>query len=61
QHLSAIDEQAQERYDVIVAQMKKAQGITELLKFENSFIWIQKMNGISDTAREIVNTEIIFA
>ncbi len=61
QHLSAIDEQAQERYDVIVAQMKKAQGITELLKSENSFIWIQKMNGICDTAREIVNTEIIFA
>ncbi|MCD7739442.1 MAG: TnpV protein [Lachnospiraceae bacterium] len=61
QHLSDIDEQAQKRYDVIVEQMKKAQGITELLKSENSFIWIQKMNGICDTAREIVNTEIIFA
>ncbi|MCD7739263.1 MAG: TnpV protein [Lachnospiraceae bacterium] len=61
QHLSAIDEQAQARYDLIVEQMKKAQGITELLKSENPFIWIQEMNGICDTARELVNTEIIFA
>ncbi|MCD8196205.1 MAG: TnpV protein [Lachnospiraceae bacterium] len=60
QHLSVIDKQAQERYDVIVEQMKKAQGITELLKSENQFIWLQKMNSICDAAREIVNTEIIF-
>lgn len=60
QHLSVIDEQAQERYNVIVEQMKKEQGITELLKSENPFFWIQVMNGVCDTAREIVNTEIIF-
>ncbi len=60
-HLSVIDQQAQERYDMIVTQMKKTQGITEQLKSENQFIWIQKMNGICDAAREIVNTEIIFS
>lgn len=44
----------------LIVQMKRAEGITEQLKAENAFEWIQKMNNIQVCAREIVEKEIIF-
>lgn len=60
-YLAEIDEQAQERFERIVEQMKQAQGITEQLKVENSMEWIGRMNNIQACAREIVDKEIIYA
>ena len=47
--------------EVLVEQMKQAQGITEQLKVENAMEWVGRMNNIRACAREIVNEEIIYA
>ena len=58
-YLADIEEQAQERFERIVEQMKQAQGITEQLKAENQMEWVARMNNIQACAREIVEKEII--
>lgn len=60
-YLADINEQAQERLETLIEQMKQAQGVTEQLKAENSFEWIGRMNNIRACAVEIVNAEIIYA
>ena len=59
-YLADIEEQAQERFERLVEQMKQAQGITEQLKVENVLEWIGRMNNIQVCAREIVNKEMIY-
>ena len=60
-YLADIDEQAQEMLFRLVEQMKRAQGITEQLKAENTLEWTGRMNNIRACAMEIVNKEIIYA
>ena len=45
-YLIDVEEQAQERFERIVEQMKQAQGITEQLKAENQMEWVARMNNI---------------
>ena len=45
-YLADTEEQAQERFERIVEQMKQAQGITEQLKAENQMEWVARMNNI---------------
>ena len=59
-YLADIEEQAQERFERIVEQMKQAQGITEQLKAENQMEWVVRMNNIQTCAREAVNAELIY-
>lgn len=59
-YLADIDEQAEERLERIIEQMKQAQGITEQLKAENVLEWIGRMNNLQACAREIVEGEIIY-
>ncbi len=59
-YLTDIEEQAQERFEGIVEQMKQAQGITEQLKAENALQWVGRMNNIQACAREIVDKEIVY-
>ena len=59
-YLADIEEQAQERFERIVKQMKQAQGITEQLKAENQMEWVGIMNNIQTCAREIVDKEMIY-
>ena len=54
------EEQAQERFERIVEQMKQAQGITEQLKVDDTLEWIGRMNNIQACAREIVDKEMIY-
>ena len=60
-YLSDIDKQAQERFERLIEDMKRAQGITEQLKSENQLFWVQRLNNILAFAMEIVNEEIIYA
>ena len=60
-YLSDIDKQAQERFERLIEDMKRAQGITEQLKSKNQLLWVQRLNNIRACAMEIVNEEIIFA
>ena len=59
-YLADIEEQAQERFERIVEQMKRAQEITEQLKAENQMEWVVRMNNIQACAREIVDNEMIY-
>lgn len=60
-YLADIDGQAQERFEMLVEQMKQVQGITEQLKAKNALEWVQRVNNIRVCAMEIVNKEIIYA
>lgn len=59
-YLADINEQAQERLEVIIDQMKAAENVTEDLKRRDCWKWVQSMNGIRDRAEEIVLTEIVY-
>ena len=43
-----------------VAQMAKAEGVTERLKAENQMEWVQRMNSIRNRAEEIILDELIY-
>ena len=59
-YLADIEEQAQERFERIVEQMKQVQGITKQLKAENALEWVGRMNNIQACARENVDKEMIY-
>ncbi len=60
QHLLSVQEQAEERMDIIMEQMCKAEGVDEALKESNQMEWVRKMNMIKAQAEEIVLNEIIY-
>lgn len=59
-HLLMIQEQAEERFDLLVEQMAKKEGVTEELKVQEQMLWVQSMNGIWERAEEIVLVELIY-
>ncbi len=59
-HLLMIQEQAEKRFDLLVEQMAKQEGVTEQLKEQAQMLWVQRMNNIRARAEEIVRTEIIY-
>ena len=59
-YLSDIDEQADAMFLRLVKQMADKQGITEQLKADNQMAWIGNMNNICNSAREIINKNLIY-
>lgn len=59
-YLADINEQARDRLQVIISQMQKAESVTEKLKKNNQWEWIQRMNSIFNRAEEIVLNELIY-
>lgn len=59
EHLLMIQEEAEERFDLLVEQMAKKEGVTEKLKEQDQMLWVQ-MNNIRVRAEEIVSEEIIY-
>lgn len=60
-YLADINDQAQERLQVIISQMQKAESVTEKMKEDNQWEWIQRMSSIRNRAEEIALNEIIFS
>ena len=60
-YLADIDRQANEMYDLLIEQMKEAEGVTEELKEQDQFEWVQRMGNIQQRAREIVCNELIYS
>ena len=60
EHLNTVDDEAQERMDILVSQMMDRQGITEELKVRDQMEWIRAVNGIRNMAEEIVLNELIY-
>ena len=59
-YLADLNEQAQNRLQLIISQMQKAESVTEKLKEKNQWLWIQSMNSIHNRAEEIVLKEIVY-
>ena len=59
-YLADLDEQAQNRLDCIIAQMKEVEGITEELKARDQMAWVRAMNSIRNRAEEIIRSEMIY-
>ena len=59
-YLADLNEQAEELLDVIIEQMKAAEGVTEELKAQNQLEWVGRMNNIRNRAEEIVKSEMIY-
>ena len=59
-YLADLNEQAEERLDLIIEQMKAAEGVTEELKAQNQLEWVGRMNNIRNRAEEIVKSEMIY-
>ena len=58
-YLADLNEQAQERLETIIGQMKAAEGVTEELKRTSQMDWVRSMNGIRNRAEEIICSELI--
>lgn len=59
EHLNLVDDEAQERMEVLVHQMMEKQGVTEDLKARNQMAWVRVVNGIRNMAEEIVLKELV--
>ena len=60
-YLADINKQAEEMFDNLIVQYKKAEGITEELKAADQMEWVRRMNNIRERVTETVNNEIIWA
>lgn len=59
-YLTDLNEQAQERLDYIIQQMKNAEGVTKELKARDQLAWVRVMNSIRNRAEEIILQEMIY-
>ena len=59
-HLADVNEQTQERFELIEAQMRSAEGVTEDLKAQNPMEWVRRANNIRNRAQEIVLNELVY-
>ena len=60
EHLNLVDDEAQERMDILVRQMMERQGITEELKARDQMEWVRAVNNIRNAAEEIVLKELVY-
>ena len=58
-YLADLNQQAQERLERMIDQMKAAEGITESMKASDPKAWVQRMNNIRFWAEEIIREEMI--
>lgn len=58
--MNEVDQQANERMEVLVDQMMERQAITEELKVRDQMTWVGAVNNIQNAAEEIVLKEIVY-
>ena len=58
-HLTEIDQQAEEMFSQLVKQMAAQEGITEQLKADSQMEWVGCMNNIRERVTEIIDAELI--
>lgn len=61
QHLAEIDQAYIERVEHIVADMARAEGVTEALKASDQMKWVGCMNNIHNRAEEIILSELVYS
>ena len=60
EHCLTMQQQAEERMDVLIKQMSQEQGVDEKLKALDQMKWVRMMNNIRASAEEMVCNEIIY-
>ena len=60
EHLNLVDDEAQERMDILVRQMMERQGITEESKASDQMERVRAVNNIRNAAEEIVLKELVY-
>ena len=61
QHCAEVEKQAREMLDTLVEQLKETEDVTEQLKEQNQWEWVQIMGNIQQRANEIVCNDLIYA
>ena len=61
EHLAEIEQTANERMELLTAQMAAAQGVDEQMKSDNQMKWVGLMNNIRQAAEESVLNDLIYA
>lgn len=61
EHLSEIDRGCNKRMEIIVSDIAKQEGVTEVLKAAAQIEWMCRMNNIRNRAEEIVLAELVYA
>lgn len=59
-YLYKVDEEAQERFESLIVDLVASHGLTEELKAKDQMKWVQLANYVTNTAKEIVESEVIF-
>ena len=60
-YLADLNQQAPDRLERMIDQMKVSEGITEALKASDPMAWVQRMNSIRNRSEEIIRKELIHA
>ena len=60
EYLHNIDEECEERMEILIKQMAEKENVTEELKANNQLEWVKCMNNIKNRAEEIILKEIIY-
>ena len=58
--MADLNEQAQSLLELIIEQMKDAEGVTERMKQHDQMTWVGAMNSIRNRAEEIILREMIY-
>lgn len=59
-YLADLNEQVQNRLQLIIKQMQEAESVNDELKEDNQMAWVQAMNNIHNRAEEIVLHELVY-
>ena len=59
-YLANLNEQAQNKLQLIIRQMQEAESVNDELKESNQMAWVQSMNSIYNRAEEIVLHELVY-
>ena len=59
-YLADINEQAQQRMEVLIKQMMASEGVTEELKETNQMEWVCRINNIQNQAEEVIQNQLIY-
>lgn len=60
EHLTEVDQQAEQMFRSLVSALSEQENVTERLKVNRPMEWVQKTNSIRNRAAEIVNNELIY-
>lgn len=60
EHLNLVDDETQERMDILVRQMMEKEGITEEMKARDQMELVRAVNNIRNVAEEIVLKELVY-